>query len=96
MSRVQMDDLKRLHDAAKGTGGITSRDGQKFVVAIFERWPEIYETAKYLTRCNNVFGTVLTNIQNMSADEAAQSAQGSARCALVDMRTKESKQSENA
>ena len=88
MSKINMDDLNKLYKAASGTGGITSRDGQQFLIKIYEQFPEIYQAAKNLTYRTNVFGTVLENIGKMGVLEAGKTAPGAARCVLDDMKNK--------
>jgi hypothetical protein len=83
-----MDDLNRLYKGARGTGGITSRDGQQFIIKIYEQFPEIYQIARNLTYRTNVLGTVLENISKMGVVEAGKTAPGAARCALDDMKNK--------
>lgn len=88
MSTINMDELIKLHKGARGTGGITSRDGQQFCIKIYEQFPEIYMAAKNLTYRTNVFGTVLDNIGKMNVIEAGKTAPGAARCVLEDMKNK--------
>lgn len=88
MSKINMDDLNRLYKGARGTGGITSRDGQQFCIKMYEQFPEIYLAAKNLTHRTNVFGTVLENIGKMGVVEAGKTAPGAARCVLDDMKNK--------
>lgn len=88
MKPVNMDDLNKLYKGARGTGGITSRDGQQFCIKIYEQFPEIYQAAKNLTYRTNVFGTVLENIGKMGVVEAGKTAPGAARCVLDDMKNK--------
>jgi|GEM_PF-6986366 len=88
MRPINMDELIKLHEGARGTGGITSRDGQQFCIKIYQLFPEVYKGAKVLTLRANVFGTVLENIGKMSVIEAGKTAPGAARCVLEDMKNK--------
>ena len=88
MRKIDMDVLRRLHEAGRGTGGIASRDGQQFCIKIWEQFPEIYQISKSLSLREHLFGTVLTNIGKMSPKEAHESASGAARCVLEDVKNK--------
>lgn len=88
MSRINMQELIKLHKGARGTGGISSRDGQQFLIQIYEQFPEIYLAAKNLQHRANVFSIVLENISKMGVIEAGKTAPGAARCVLEDMEDK--------
>lgn len=88
MKPINMNELRKLHEGARGTGGITSRDGQQFCIKIYELFPEIYQGTKNLTLRTKVFGTVLENIGKMSIAEAGETAPGAARCVLEDLKNK--------
>jgi predicted nucleic acid-binding Zn-ribbon protein len=49
---INMDTLKRMHDAARANG-TTSREFQQFQIKMYEAFPTIYDIAVKLTDSNN-------------------------------------------
>jgi hypothetical protein len=49
---VNMDTLKKMHDAARANG-TTSREFQQFQIKMYESFPAIYDIARKLTDSNN-------------------------------------------